>query len=60
MENRNEEAAMPSRLKRSISDSELAQPSSRNGNNGLEHYEDTNLVCFNISLSRFCGAENLY
>ncbi|VDM11826.1 unnamed protein product [Wuchereria bancrofti] len=43
MENRNEEAAIPSRLKRSISDSELAQPSSRNGNNDLEHYDDTNL-----------------
>ncbi|VIO90329.1 BED zinc finger family protein [Brugia malayi] len=43
MENRNEEAAVPSRLKRSISDSELARPSSRNGNNDLEHYEDTNL-----------------
>ncbi|KAL4002456.1 BED zinc finger family protein [Acanthocheilonema viteae] len=43
MENRGEEVAMPSRLKRSISDSELAQPSSRNGNNDLEHYEVTNL-----------------
>uniref|UniRef100_A0A1I7W5H9 BED-type domain-containing protein n=1 Tax=Loa loa TaxID=7209 RepID=A0A1I7W5H9_LOALO len=43
MESRSEEAAVPSRLKRSISDSELAQPSSRNGNNDLEHYEDTNL-----------------
>ncbi|EJW76459.1 BED zinc finger family protein, partial [Wuchereria bancrofti] len=41
--NKNEEAAIPSRLKRSISDSELAQPSSRNGNNDLEHYDDTNL-----------------
>ncbi|CAG9531363.1 unnamed protein product [Cercopithifilaria johnstoni] len=43
MENRGEEAPIPSRLKRSISDSELAQPFSRNGNNDIEHYEDTNL-----------------
>ncbi|KAM3724870.1 Glycerol-3-phosphate dehydrogenase [Dirofilaria immitis] len=43
MENRSEETVVTSRLKRSISDSELAQPSSRNGSNDLEHYDDTNL-----------------
>ncbi|MCP9258613.1 hypothetical protein DINM_001353 [Dirofilaria immitis] len=44
MENRSEETVVTSRLKRSISDSELAQPSSRNGSNDLEHYDDTNLI----------------
>ncbi|OZC06063.1 BED zinc finger [Onchocerca flexuosa] len=43
MENRSEDATLPPRLKRSISDSELTQPVSRNGNNDLEHYDDTNL-----------------
>uniref|UniRef100_A0A0R3RQ31 BED-type domain-containing protein n=1 Tax=Elaeophora elaphi TaxID=1147741 RepID=A0A0R3RQ31_9BILA len=52
MENRNEEAALPSRLKRSISDSELTRPSSRNGNNDLEHYEDTNLAYNNSTCDK--------
>uniref|UniRef100_A0A915PQ21 BED-type domain-containing protein n=1 Tax=Setaria digitata TaxID=48799 RepID=A0A915PQ21_9BILA len=50
IENRSEEASAPSRLKRSISDSELTQQSSRNGTNDLDNYDDANLVYIDILL----------